>query len=499
MKPRYIFHFITLAIIFMTGIISLQSCSDESSNGGQPVIKGVRVTDPEHADSLFTDGKLGQMIVVVGENLNDVRNVYINDQEISFNCNYNTSTHLILTIPSDLIVYGQDNSLPMEIRIVTSHGTATYGFHVIAGNPVIDFYSAELVEQPDQTLSMVPGMDVELHGSLFHEIEEIYIASTDTVRIATVNNWTLNDSCTVVNLKMPDNIPDYGIFVMKCYAGSAYCGFSKSPAEPEIYNVIPDMPVPGQQVYVFGKYLKDLTELSLCGEIDINIDDVTTFDSMDRLVFTMPDQLPSASSNGTLVVKTFGGRAEIPFYRYDWIYEDFDGHGPSTDWGWGTNFWLSNDYTDANPITQSSGVYALMVGTTCYWDHNYQWNSKGIVGDIPADTPADRIEIRYEAYIHEDIPAEHNVTGRLTIYHVEKGGIPFSDAVSGVFTPGKWMTISVPLTEWCPDAATYGDFCSHNQNGDYDFKMYIDYSEVGDFITLAYDNFRFYIKPTANE
>lgn len=499
MKLKYIFNLIATAMIVMAGMVATQSCSDESSNGGQPIIKGVRITDPERADSLFTDGKLGQMIVLVGENLNDARKVYINDQEVSFNCNYNTSTHLILTIPSDLIVYGQDNSLPMEIRVVTSHGTATYSFHVIAGSPVIDFYNAELVKMPDNTLSMVPGMDIELHGSLFHEIEEIYVANTDSVKLSTVNNWALNDSCTVVTLKMPDQIPDYGIFVMKCYAGTAYCGFSKSPASPSIHNVIPDMPVPGQEVCVYGKYLKNLTELTLCGEIDINIEEVTTFESMDRLVFTMPDKLPSAASNGTLVVKTFGGRAEIPFYRYDWIYEDFDGHGPGTDWGWGTNFSLSNEYGDSNPITTSSGVYALMVGSTCWWDHNYQWNAKGIVEDIPADTPAERIEIRYQAYIHEEIPEEHNVRGRLTICHVEKGDIPFKDAVTGTFTPGKWMTISVPLTEWYPDAATYGDFCANNKNGDYDFKIYLDYDEAGDFITLAYDNFRFYIKPSMEE
>lgn len=255
MKLKHIFQFIAVAMTVITGMFYVQSCSDDSSNGGQPVIKGVRVTNPEFADSLFTDGKLGQMIVLVGENLNDVRNVYINDQEVSFNCNYNTSTHLILTIPSDLIVYGQDNSLPMEIKIVTSHGTATYAFHVIAGTPVIDYYNADLVLQPDNTLSMVPGMDVELHGSLFHEIEEIYVANLDTVKLATVNTWELNDSCTMVNIKMPDLIPDYGIFVMKCYAGTAYCGFSKAPSSPSIYNVIPDMPIPGQKVYVFGKYL----------------------------------------------------------------------------------------------------------------------------------------------------------------------------------------------------------------------------------------------------
>ena len=499
MKLRFLFKFIALAAIFMTGMIAFQSCSDEDSKGGQPLIKGVRITNPEYADSLFTDGTLGQMIVLVGENLQNARNVYINDQEVSFNCNYNTSTHLMLTIPYDLIVYGQDNSLPMEIRVVTTHGTATYAFHVVAGKPSIEYYNADLQLMEDGTRSMVPGMDVQLCGSLLHEIEDIYVAGLDTVRIATVSNWSVNDSCNMVTIKMPDLIPDYGIFVMKCYAGSAYCAFSKAPSAPEIYNVIPDMPIPGQTVYVFGKYLKDLSELSLGGEIEIDIEDVTTFDSMDRLVFTMPDKIPSESSNGKLVVKTFGGRSEIPFYRYDWIYEDFDGHGPASDWGWGTDYWNANEYTDDNPIVNHSGNYALMVGTTAWWDHNYQWNSKGIVSDIPATTPAEDIEIRYEAYIHEDIPEEHNVTGRLTIYHVEKGGIPFIDAATGMFTPGKWMTISVPLSEWCPEATTYGDFCAKNQNGDYDFKMYIDYVEAGDFITLAYDNFRFYIKPKKDE
>lgn len=493
MKLKYIFQCIALAILVLSGMMSFTSCSDDDSKGGEPVITGVRVTDPELSDSLFTEGQLGQMIVIVGQNLQNAQNVYINDQPVSFNCNYNTSTHLILTIPGDLIVYGQDNSLPMEIRIETPNGTARYGFHVVAGKPSIDFYSADLQTMPDGTLSMVPGMEVELHGSLLHEIQQVYLATIDTVKCADIPTWQLNDSCTVLTVKLPNEIPDYGLFVLECYAGTAYCAFSKAPAEPEIFDVIPDMPIPGQQVYVYGKYLKDLSELTLCGEIEINVEEVTTFDSMDRLIFTMPDVIPSASSNGTLVLKTFGGRAEIPFYRYDWIYEDFDGHGPGTDWGWGTGYSTAND-NPGNAIGAGSGNFAIMEGTTCYWDHNYQWNSKGLVEDIPASTPADRIEIRYEAFILEDVPADHNVTGRLTICHVEHNGIQFIDANTGTFTPGKWMTICVPLTEWSPGDATYGDFCAHNQFGDYDFKFYIDYSAAGDNITMAYDNFRFYVK-----
>ncbi|MDE6269473.1 MAG: hypothetical protein K2M12_01295, partial [Muribaculaceae bacterium] len=465
MKLKNIFHFIVFAVIMLTGMTAFQSCSDDDSKGGgQPVITGVRITDPEYADSLFTDAKLGQMIVVVGQNLHNAKKVYINDQEVSFNCNYNTSTHLIVTIPYDLVVYGEDNTLAMEIRIETSHGTATYGFHVIAGKPFIEYYVAELVEQPDGTRSMVPGMDVLIRGGLFHEIEGIYVADRDTVKVAPVTQWELNDSLNELTLKMPEIIPEYGIFVMECYAGTAYCGFTKYPAEPAIFDVIPDMPVPGQTVCVYGENLKDVLSLTLCGEIEIEPTEVTTFESKDRLLFTMPDALPSASSNGKIVVKTFGGRAEAPFYRFDWIFEDFDGHGPGYNWNWGTDFSLSDQYSgsDPNPITVSSGVYALFMGTTRWWDHNLQYNNKHVLEDIPADTPADRIDVRFQAYIHEDIPADRNLCSKITIYSVEKGDIPFTDAVTGVFTPAQWLSISVPLTEFCPGVATYGDFCAMN-------------------------------------
>ena len=65
-----------------------------------------------------------------------------------------------------------------------------------------------------------------------------------------------------------------------------------------------------------GKYLTNLTAVNLCGEIDIDINTVETTDAMDKLTFTMPEQLPTAESNGILTVTTLGGRATLPFYRH---------------------------------------------------------------------------------------------------------------------------------------------------------------------------------------
>ncbi len=155
---RYITYLMLLFAVF-----AFAACDDDES--GQPVIERVRLTDPDKADSTFTEAYLGQMILIEGHDLDGARNIYINNQDCYFNSNYNTSSHIIMTIPSDLVVYGQDNSLPMEIRVETTHGSATYSFHVIA-----DFrkHAALVVGTPLRSLSArTPISDLLLRNN-FH-------------------------------------------------------------------------------------------------------------------------------------------------------------------------------------------------------------------------------------------------------------------------------------------------------------------------------------------
>ena len=101
---KYIhFPFVLLTILLACNLFT--ACNDDEG-GGVPVIHHIRLVDPEKADSTFTDVNPGTMIVVIGENLNDVRKVFINEQEVSFNSNYGTSTSLILTIPGELQLTG---------------------------------------------------------------------------------------------------------------------------------------------------------------------------------------------------------------------------------------------------------------------------------------------------------------------------------------------------------------------------------------------------------
>ena len=90
---KYIhFPFVLLTILLACNLFT--ACNDDEG-GGVPVIHHIRLVDPEKADSTFTDVNPGTMIVVIGENLNDVRKVFINEQEVSFNSNYGTSTRTL--------------------------------------------------------------------------------------------------------------------------------------------------------------------------------------------------------------------------------------------------------------------------------------------------------------------------------------------------------------------------------------------------------------------
>ncbi len=488
------------ALLANIAMLSLASCSDDDNGGGQPVIECVRTTDPEKADSTFTDATVGQMILIQGTNLENAKHVYINDQDVYFNSNYNTDSHIIVTIPSDLVVRGMDESVPLEIRVETSHGIATYAFHVIAGYPSLEMYKAQLTINSEGVAEMLPGQEVTLVGSTLHEIEHIYVADMDTVPLYEITEFQPNADRSEIKLKMPANaIPDKGIYMVECYAGNAYCGFSRSPQRPVLTDISTDMPIPGQRVEIYGKYLSDITELNLCGELKIDVNKVETNENMDKLVFTMPDFMPSANSNGLITVATLGGRESLQFYDYTRTYEDFDGNGTQMAYGWGTGHhggnpaWGWDPLPATCPITKSAGSFIYFDGFTSWWDHNLTINSKTAPQGIDPSTPLSKIEFRYAVYLQDQYTAASTMTTKLKILGKEKGGIAIADRATGELMLADWMSVAVPMTEFAPGVATWGDLCAADAGGD-NFTIFLEYDNVGDEVRIAYDNFRFYVK-----
>ena len=126
--------FVILSLVVIANVV-LSSCKESDSvepiSTGTPVIKKVYVLDTitRHKDSTIVGAEPYTLIVINGENLGGVIRAYINDYETSFNTNYNTNTDLIIRISGDTPT---DSKVSNKIKLVTSHGEATFDFKIIA-------------------------------------------------------------------------------------------------------------------------------------------------------------------------------------------------------------------------------------------------------------------------------------------------------------------------------------------------------------------------------
>lgn len=168
MKKRILYLLLAIAGFFQF------ACKKNS--GGTPVINSVRAIDSTKRDSFFVKSYPGLEIVIDGANLDGVQAVFFNDTAASFNPVYNTSTHLIVSIPASAPTAATNSHVPSLIRVVTSHGTATYSFTLVEPPPYISSISF------DNT-----GTMVFINGANFEGIKSVTFPGGDTAVSYTVN------------------------------------------------------------------------------------------------------------------------------------------------------------------------------------------------------------------------------------------------------------------------------------------------------------------------
>lgn len=130
MKTRIIKYMAAALALF-----ALASCNDivnyedgytpaeDLANTGEPVITAVYdATDAEMATPI-TEGSVGQMVRIVGKNLNNARSIKFNTVEADLSEVYTFSTSAIVQIPTELSLANEDC-----IEYTTDKGTTRYAF-----------------------------------------------------------------------------------------------------------------------------------------------------------------------------------------------------------------------------------------------------------------------------------------------------------------------------------------------------------------------------------
>jgi Surface glycan-binding protein B xyloglucan binding domain len=165
-------------VVAVSGIHT--SCNRETpiSSKGQPMIKYVRVTNPVSADSLLVGAYQGNLIAIVGENLQDAVEVWFNDQKASLTPTYITSTTILVSVPNQI-----PRVITNKLKIVFSDGRILlYDFKVQISEPIVNSMSCEYVNT---------GETATIRGDFFYDPVTVTFTGGVTGTIVSVTDRIL--------------------------------------------------------------------------------------------------------------------------------------------------------------------------------------------------------------------------------------------------------------------------------------------------------------------
>ncbi len=498
----------------MVGIVSstvIVSCTDDSENNA-PVIHGVRMIEPEYADSLFNEAVAGQSIVIVGENLATTSEIYINDQKVQFSGTYVTDTHIILTIPSEIELTGMNPSLKDEIRLHTKVGVATYPFHINAGWCQIASMKADY--------PIASGDEIILIGTNFVDIESVkYVdnlpddgmednrewweiaddlnsrAATQKIQGVDITDYWVNATATELHVKLPDNLVDCGWLFVTTHTNTQTAMIFKNATKSTITGINSDMPVLGSTVRIYGSGFVGIMSIIMGNnEVIVPAKDLKISDDADVIEFTMP-ALPTKGK--TLTLANPAGDVTIPFYDTSMVMFDLDGKGALH---WGGAMEITGD--GVNPPYVTSGKCAGLsndIQGPNYWWGEGRMGFKDMpipVSAIPEDTPIGKIELRFEGYFMTDFKYTE------VEFTFGENGQWLRQLPQSLFNDGillnEWATYYVPLSFLAGSAKTWGEYVKTIAWPEFVIHAIANPTDNSEHIQFYVDNLRIYVNTDNN-
>jgi hypothetical protein len=148
----------SISLLFMAfaimGIFSSCNTEDESM-AGVPKVSYVRITNPAASDSLLAAAGQGQLIAIIGENLQNARKIWFNDQPSTLTPTYVTNKSILVNVPSKLPL-----TISNKLKIIFQNGDSLfYDFKVAVNKPTIGRMDCEYV---------LDGEVATIHGDYFY-------------------------------------------------------------------------------------------------------------------------------------------------------------------------------------------------------------------------------------------------------------------------------------------------------------------------------------------
>nr|WP_315158574.1 glycan-binding surface protein [uncultured Flavobacterium sp.] len=176
---------ITTALLVILVITMVSCSSEESAANSAPYISYVRITDPISSDSLIVKAGQGQLLALIGDNLQNTTEVWFNNRQAFISPTYVTNKSIITNVPGKI-----PTEINNEIRLINKNGSVySYSFKVEIGEPYIKAMRSEYV--PD-------GQIATIQGDFFYEPMTVTFTGGKQAVISSI------DDDKILNVVVPD-------------------------------------------------------------------------------------------------------------------------------------------------------------------------------------------------------------------------------------------------------------------------------------------------------
>ncbi len=178
---------IVLLLMALAIVGTYTSCNKDSlPNDGVPRITYVRVTNPESSDSLLVGARQGNLIAIVGENLEKTVRIWFNDQQANLTSTYITATSILVSVPSPIPL-----KINNKMKLIFSNGDSLlHNFQVQISKPTVTNMVSEFVNTGDVAT---------LNGDFFYAPLTITFAGGTTAEIVSLTD-------RMVQFRIPANV-----------------------------------------------------------------------------------------------------------------------------------------------------------------------------------------------------------------------------------------------------------------------------------------------------
>jgi hypothetical protein len=431
--------------LFLLMAALLPACKKNA--GSPPAITGVRNYAASPNDTIFASLVAnGQWVVITGRNLQNPVRIEFDGVPAAFNSALLASTSAVVQIPA-ILFSSIDTSQLYTLRYVTPAGSTSFPFKLGPATPAITAISNVFAN---------PGDSVFILGTNLVLVEQFSYGGNS------ISSFRSNADGSSLGFVMPAQTSTDAV-VITTKSGTASF---KIVATPTITGVSNENANPGDSVYIYGTYLKEVQSLSFAG---VNITSFVSSNDGSSVGFT----LPTLTHAGPVSVTTkFGTAATV--YNVNDIAT-----GALSNWEWsgvfnwaywgGASIYSGNPSSGWPPYTpdfpgNTSQFLALKTGVLSGGEGNtysnyailmdsIQWVPVNHLGD-PVANWAFKFEV--------SIPNGWN-GGTIDILSSSGAYIarwePWQTTATATapFSTHKWITVTIPFTSFRAKDATLGE------------------------------------------